>query len=183
MKTRLHGTIVLAVIATACTSESKEGTDLGAPPLPYAGAVELQLGQYHTFGTNHRTAVHEVAHRQEGVWNGNDYMGLAAEVEICAGDSEFEFNPLASLRLFQEVAFDMQGTRGIMYSESSPNNLGLKQPRIQEHDSQTLKPGTCARGWVDFINVYGEHGKPMRLGFKKAGNEYNVEAVWPTGGT
>ena len=171
---------LLAVTCAACGGAAGEATADVNPP-PYAGVAELQPGQFHTFGDGHRVTVHTVAHRQRTVLDGKELMGLATEVEVCAGTTGYESAPTASWILFSEIPFEMQGTVGIVHSGAAPMKVGLKAPSLLQKMSQELAPGECVRGWLDFLNIYGDYGEPTKLGFQQEGKQYNVEVVWPSG--
>ena len=163
----------LALLTIACDSDRTATGDDQSPP-PYQGATELAFGEYHTFGDGHRVTVHAVEHRVRGMAGDEETTGLGAEVEICAGETPSE-SSYWRLFLFQEAPFDMQGTMSVMHSSGPPTNRGLKEPTLEEG---VLQPGECARGWVDYVNVYGDHGKPTKLGFLDE-SEQDTQAIWP----
>lgn len=174
LRTRVVGMLLLSGVWMACSSEANDPGTEEVPP-PYASADELSLGEAHTFGAGHRVAVHDLAHRQTGTSGDEEVTGLAAEVEMCAGEDSLEVNPFA-MRLFTETPFDMQGTPTVMHGRSGAAMTGLKEPLLEQN--QTLSAGECARGWVDFFNVYDDHGTPTRVGFVASGTD-EAAAVWP----
>ena len=69
----------------------------------------------------------------------------------------------------------MQGTMSVMHSSAPPTNVGLKEPTLEDG---VLQSAECARGWVDYLNVYGDHGEPTKLGFLDE-SQQATQASWP----
>lgn len=170
-------TLIAAVLVLAIVACGPQGDADGAAanPPPYAGAAELELGESHEFSGGHSVTVHAVEHRFKGTFSDKEMLLLAAEVEFCAGATPL-VPPSQYLLLFQESPFDMQGTMMVMHSSGPPASLGgLKQPALD--DATEVQPGECVRGWVEYLNVYDEHGKPTKLGFGE--DSASTAVIWP----
>ena len=176
-------TVLLTAALVACGGDGGDASP-DAPPAPWAGATELGSGESHTWGEGHRVTVHQIAHRAAGTHMGQEVTGLAAEVELCAGDSGISGGDAGVWRLYLEREVDWQGQPMTQHSTGSPSMLGLREPLWELHDaSAELAAGACARGWIDFVNVYDEQGAPTRLGFSErwVEGDSGADVVWSAG--
>lgn len=166
--------LMVVMLAAGC---GQVGDALAENPPPYQGAAELELGEFLTFGEGHRLTIHEVVHRQTAMVDGTEMTGLAAEVEVCAGEGEVQPNQLA-LRFFAETPSEWQGRTEILHATIGPNNVGLRKPKLI--DVGTLSSGECGRGWIDTMNVQRDRGaEPTRIGFQVEPGSETYAAVWP----
>lgn len=166
--------VAAGLVLAACGGEGEEQAAQAANPAPWQGAHELQLGEAHRFGDGHTVSYRQVEHHVELPMFDAGQLGLVAEIEVCAGQASLEFAPY-STKLFSETSIDMQGETMTMHGENATAQLGLREPEL---GMVALEPGACARGWVDFINIYGELGEPTVLGFTEPGSDARADAVW-----
>ena len=163
-------TAVVLFVFAGCTPSDGSAEQ----PPPWVGGTEMEMGALHEYGEGHRVGVHEVSHRVSGTVGGDEVVALAAEVEFCAGGSATEVEP-HRLFLFQETEFDMQGETRIMNSSGPPALVDLVDSPLPE---EPLEAGECARGWVEFLNVYDDHGTPTKLAFMSE-DQQTALAIWP----
>lgn len=163
--------IFLAVILVACGGESSDEVAAARTPPQYEGAIEMERGEFFTTDLGHRVTVHQVEHRVSGTEGGRELTGFAAEVEFCAGETPATVS--SSFQLFTENVAEWMGEMEILHGINGTASVGLKEPLL----SPNIEAGDCSRGWVDFLNVYGDHGEPAKLGFRETSDVADV--VWP----
>ena len=182
--------IVVGSALAGCKDESRIEATTSLPP-PHAGAVELGLGETYQGKNGQRITVFQIAHRQtlpEENWQAQQaaereekLTGLAAEVQFCnlSKSNNPEPSALSTFRLIQESEFSMNGKSIVTFNVSGQANLGMKTPLLE---NAPLDDQGCRKGWIDFINVYDEHGKPLKLGYlEDFTNPDSFAVVWPAG--
>ena len=188
---RLVSVIVVLFISLTTFGCGGQDDTAGGIPAPYDKAAEFALGDAYQEKAGTRVTVHQIAHRQtlgleswhaqKAAERGEKIIGLAAEVEVCAADdnSSPEQLPHGAFRLYAISEFRMGERSEMLIHGVAPADLGMKEPLLRK---VALDGGGCKTGWVDFVNIYGEHGDPTKLGYLEDPlNEHAVQAVWLAG--
>lgn len=171
---RMLGTAALAAtLLTGCNASAENESTVNQQPPPWSGTPELQLSEFQTLDDGSRITVHQISHRATTMHMDQESTGLAAEIEFCAGGQAADPGRLS---LLSESLADWQGTSVTMYGQGGVAMIGLEEPRINL--SSDVQSGECERGWIDFLNIYGEHGDPIAIGYDHEADDV-YEAMWP----